>query len=258
MYIYTIRQWLLFFYTYCFFGWIFESTYVSLKTRKWTNRGFMHGPFLPIYGSGAIICLFATIPFRGNYIGMYFAGAIAATVLEYVTGVVMEAMFKVRYWDYSYKKIQFQGHICLTSTIAWGFFAILLVEVLHKPVERINLAIAEIANGYLEEIIVFVVTIYFVADITIAFREAYELRDVLIYLEKIKDKAKAGALAEVEMIKHRVDLMADRVSHRLLTVYPTAKSSRYHESLSMIREHIANRKNKVKQSVLEVLYKKEN
>ncbi len=66
MYHYTFIQWLFFFYFYCFFGWIFESTYVSICKRKFVNRGFMRGPFLPIYGSGAIMMLVVSMPFSGQ------------------------------------------------------------------------------------------------------------------------------------------------------------------------------------------------
>ena len=60
MYVYTPGQWALLFFFYCFCGWVWESCYVSAKQRHWVNRGFLHGPLLPIYGSGAIIILFAT------------------------------------------------------------------------------------------------------------------------------------------------------------------------------------------------------
>ena len=118
MYHYTAIQWLFFFYFYCFFGWCFESTYVSLKSRKLVNRGFCRGPFLPLYGSGAIMMLVVSMPFQDNLVLVYIAGCIGATVLEYVTGVTMEALFKVRYWDYSKNKFNFQGHICLGSSLA--------------------------------------------------------------------------------------------------------------------------------------------
>ena len=62
MYVYTPGQWALLFFFYCFCGWVWESCYVSAKQRHWVNRGFLHGPLLPIYGSGAIIILFATLP----------------------------------------------------------------------------------------------------------------------------------------------------------------------------------------------------
>ena len=93
MYHYTAIQWLFFFYFYCFFGWCFESTYVSLKSRKLVNRGFCRGPFLPLYGSGAIMMLVVSMPFQDNLVLVYIAGCIGATVLEYVTGVTMEALF---------------------------------------------------------------------------------------------------------------------------------------------------------------------
>ena len=97
---YTIFQWLMLFYLYCFFGWCFESTYVSLKQRHFVNRGFMRGPFLPIYGSGAIMMLVVSMPVRDSLVLTYVTGMLGATALEYVTGVAMEALFKVRYWDY--------------------------------------------------------------------------------------------------------------------------------------------------------------
>ena len=133
MYSYTMAQWLFFFYFYCFFGWCFESSYVSIKNRHPVNRGFMRGPFLPLYGSGAVMMLVVSMPFQHNLVLTYIAGCIGATVLEYVTGVVMEALFKVRYWDYSNQKFNFQGQICLSSTLAWGGLTILMTTVVHRP-----------------------------------------------------------------------------------------------------------------------------
>ena len=71
---YTLQQWILYFYVYCFLGWIFESCYVSFRKKEWVNRGFLHGPFLPIYGSGAVMMLFVSEPFKNNLILTYFAG----------------------------------------------------------------------------------------------------------------------------------------------------------------------------------------
>ncbi len=138
---YKAFQWLFFFYLYCFFGWCFESSYVSLKSGRPVNRGFMRGPFLPLYGSGAIMMLIVSSPFQDNILLTYIAGVIGATALEYITGVTMEALFKVRYWDYSKQPFNFQGHICLSSSIAWGFLTILMTRVVHRPVEQFVLLI---------------------------------------------------------------------------------------------------------------------
>ena len=119
---YTLQQWILYFYVYCFLGWIFESCYVSFRKKEWVNRGFLHGPFLPIYGSGAVMMLFVSEPFKNNLILTYFAGVVGATLLELVTGAAMEALLKVRYWDYSNQKFNYKGYICLSSSVAWGIF----------------------------------------------------------------------------------------------------------------------------------------
>lgn len=195
MYHYSIIQWLFFFYFYCFFGWVFESTYVSLKSRKFVNRGFMRGPFLPIYGSGAIMMLVVSMPFQDNIFLTYIAGCIGATALELVTGIVMEALFKVRYWDYSNQKFNYKGHICLSSTIAWGFLTILMTEFVHKYVERVVFAIpVAVVN-----VVTVVVTVYIIIDFTLSFKAAMDLRDILVGLEKAKE--------EMERIQKRLDVL---------------------------------------------------
>lgn len=94
-------------------------------------------PLLPIYGSGAIIILFVTLPVADNLWLVYVLGMLAATLLEYVVGAVMEQLFKVRYWDYTKQPCNLHGYICLTSSIAWGFFSILLVRFIHPPIDRL-------------------------------------------------------------------------------------------------------------------------
>lgn len=195
MHHYTMIQWLFFFYFYCFFGWIFESSFVSLKSRKFVNRGFMRGPFLPIYGSGAIMMLVVSMPFQDNILLTYIAGCIGATVLELVTGVIMEALFKVRYWDYSNQRFNYKGHICLSSTIAWGFLTILMTEVVHKGVEQVVFSIPEAVVT----LVTIVVTVYIIIDFTLSFKAALDLRDVLIGLEKAKE--------EMERIQKRLDVL---------------------------------------------------
>lgn len=195
MYHYTAIEWLFFFYFYCFFGWIFESTYVSIKSRHFVNRGFMRGPFLPIYGCGAIMMLVVSMPFKDNLILTYLAGCVGATLLELVTGMTMEALFKVRYWDYSNQKFNYKGHICLSSTIAWGFLTIFLTEFLHKGVEKIVLSIPY----NILTILTIVLSVYIVVDFTLSFKAALDLRDVLIGLDK--------ARAEMEKIQKRLDVL---------------------------------------------------
>ena len=196
MYHYTFIQWLFFFYFYCFFGWIFESTYVSICKRKFVNRGFMRGPFLPIYGSGAIMMLVVSMPFQDNLILTYLAGCVGATVLELVTGLTMEALFKVRYWDYSNQKFNYKGVICLSSTLAWGFLTLFMTQFLHKIVEALVFRIpAMVVN-----IVTVVLSVGILIDFTLSFKAALDLRSVLVGLEKVRE--------EMERIQKRLDVIA--------------------------------------------------
>ena len=129
MYSYTFRQWLSFFYLYCIFGWCFESAYVSLKQLRPVNRGFLKGPWLPLYGSGAILVLWMTLPFQNSPVEVYVVGLVGATVLEYFTGEAMVRLFKVRYWDYSSYPYNFHGYICLFSAIGFGIAGMLWICV---------------------------------------------------------------------------------------------------------------------------------
>ncbi len=167
-------------YFYCFLGWIWETCYVSVLKAKWVNRGFMRGPFLPIYGSGAIVVLIFTLPFRTNPGLVFVVGMASATILEYFTGAAMEQMFHVRYWDYSNQRLNLNGHICVTSSLAWGMFSVILTLYGHTPVERL----VSCMSINVLEVIVFVLTVYISIDMAESVREAINLKEVLLSLEE--------------------------------------------------------------------------
>lgn len=194
MHVYTTGQWVLLFFFYCFCGWVWESCYVSVCQRRWVNRGFLHGPLLPIYGSGAILILLATIPVAEDLRLVWFFGMLAATVLEYVTGDVMERIFKVRYWDYSNQKCNLNGHICLTSSIAWGFFSILLVRFIHPPIARLLARVPALCVDPLA----FVLTAAFTVDAVRSVQAALNLRDLLARaMEENEELRRLAMRAEV-------------------------------------------------------------
>lgn len=174
---------MLFFYIYCFFGWIIESIYVSVCTGNWVNRGFMRGPVIPIYGTGAIIILFAVIPFRTSPILVFIIGTIAASVLEFVTGFVMERIYKVRYWDYSDKPFNLCGYICLFNSLCWGVLSILLIYLVHSWVEKgvlflNDMVLLSIDSG---------ISSLFIVDLFNSSTTAVELKKMLANSQKLKD-----------------------------------------------------------------------
>lgn len=119
------------FIVYSMLGWLVESIYMSFCNKKLTNRGFGKGPFCPIYGFGAVFGYLLLRPLSDNPILLYFCGAFIATVFEYLVGRLMLKIFGEVWWDYNNKPCNYQGLICLESTIAWGFYAIIVITFLH-------------------------------------------------------------------------------------------------------------------------------
>lgn len=235
MYTYNWYQWLTFFYIYCFFGWIFESVYVSLKKRHFVNRGFLRIPMLPLYGSGAVMMLWVSLPVRNNLLLVYISGVIAATALEYVTGFVMERLFKVRYWDYSNQKFQLHGYICLTSSIAWGFLTILMTEVIHEPISAAVLSL----NSNVLFFCVIITSAVFAADAYESTKEALALGKSLEAITRIKaemDELQARITALKEEAAEQVSLAKEAQAERL-----TAAIESTAELLSAAKEETSER-----------------
>ena len=203
MYEYTWYQWLTFFFIYCFFGWIFESTYVSAKTGHFVNRGFLRLPLLPLYGTGAVMMLWVSLPVKDNLFLVYLAGVIAATILEYVTGWGMEKLFKMKYWDYSNQRFNVKGYICLSSSIAWGFLTIFLTEVVHRRIEHYVLGLPVMVNI----VFVLITTLLFAADTAESVKTALDLAKVLDAMTDMR--------AELDDIQVQMALLKAETSERV-------------------------------------------
>lgn len=141
------------FFIYSFIGWIYESTYVSIRKKTFINRGFVNGPVIPIYGFGALLFYLALWKVRDNFFLTFFGGAILATALEYLTSPLMEAVFHTKWWDYSRFRFNIKGRICLLASILWGFFSILMLNIVHPGIDFIINSIPRRAGEILGYII---------------------------------------------------------------------------------------------------------
>lgn len=203
MYVYSWSQWLLFFFIYCFIGWIIESTYVSVRSLHFVNRGFLRLPMLPLYGSGAIIMLWLSLPVKGNLILVFLFGMVGASLLEYVTGYVMERLFKMKYWDYSNNPFNINGYVCLGTSIAWGFLTLLLTEVVHRPLEWLVLKLDSSVTMYL----VIGISIVFTIDTVHSVKEALDLGRILESMTKLK--------AELEEVQVQMALLKAETTQKV-------------------------------------------
>ena len=207
-YSYSAAQWLLVFYLYCVLGWCFESTVVSVEQRRWVNRGFLRGPMLPIYGFGAVILLHVSLPLQGHPVWSYLACMTAATVFEYIVGVVMEKLFKVKYWDYSKQRFQFQGYICLRSSLCWGFLGLILTGVIHPPINALAVGLPFIGLIIIDVLF----SAAFVSDVVVSVRSALDLAKVLVELDRLREQGaelrkqlSETALVELTNLSYKVE-----------------------------------------------------
>ncbi len=123
----------------CFFlfsiiGWMVESVYMSLCNKKLTNRGFMSGPFCPIYGVGATLGYIILHPLAKNVVMLYIVGAALATLFEFLVARLMIKLFGEVWWDYNEKFCNYKGVVCLESTLAWGLYAVIIITFLFEKV----------------------------------------------------------------------------------------------------------------------------
>ena len=131
MAVYDISVLVLYLAIYSFLGWIVEVLYVFVTTQKLENRGFLTGPFLPIYGVGAVLLVLLVIPYVKNPFLVFLASFLITTALEFVTHLALDKIFHIRLWDYSDKPFNIRGRVCLQNSLMFGVLGLLLIYVLH-------------------------------------------------------------------------------------------------------------------------------
>lgn len=126
---YSIETYILLFFIYSVLGWLIEVVrlYINPKVHRLLNRGFLIGPYLPIYGTGVIFITFLLSKYANDIPALFFLSIITCGILEYLTSYVMEKLFNARWWDYSQRKFNINGRICLETLIPFGIAGVIVV-----------------------------------------------------------------------------------------------------------------------------------
>ena len=199
---YTLLQWAWFFMFYCIFGWCFESTYCSLKSMRLMNRGFCHGPWLPIYGAGGTLFLIFAWPYRANLIVTFLMGMAVGTGLELITGPLMYHIFHMKWWDYSQNPLNFRGYICLGASLGWGAMALFFVHFVHPRVAELTVNWTPI--GYI--VVVTMLYTLFVEDLIFSVLGALDIRKRLENLAANSEEIQQLKLSITEAREHLEEL----------------------------------------------------
>ena len=166
---------------YSVLGWFVESVYMSFCNHRLTNRGFAKGPFCPIYGFGAVIGYLVLNPLSDHYVTLYLTGAFLATTFEYLVGIMMQKLLGEVWWDYTEKPMNYKGIICLESTIAWGFYAVIITMFLHERVLHLIDAMDMAYGRILCIVILAIVTVDYLIRLYLLFKTSIqEEKDRLI------------------------------------------------------------------------------
>ena len=144
----TLEYLFLWFLLYAFIGWVYESVLVSVSERRWVNRGFLNGPLCPIYGCGAVLAIVLLHDFT-NPIEIFLISSFGASILEYITSWGMEKLFHARWWDYSKRKFNIGGRVCLIGAVVFGAFSVVLVLVLHPFVKSLTDRLTDAAFNWI-------------------------------------------------------------------------------------------------------------
>ncbi len=134
-----VYYYILFFLIYSILGWMLEVICMFFNLKKFVNRGFLIGPYCPIYGFCSIIMILYLSKYKDDIIAVFFLASIICAIIEYVISYLMEKIFKVRWWDYSHMKFNLNGRVCLSNTIGFGILGVIIVYLVNPFITKIIL-----------------------------------------------------------------------------------------------------------------------
>lgn len=178
---------IIYFFIYAVIGWICEFFYCGVIDKKFENRGFLFGPYCPIYGAGALLIVYILQPLSHSATGLFFYTIIVCTPMEYFVGWAMEKVFHMRWWDYSNQPLNLNGRICALNSILFGLMGLLLVYVVHPFVVQL---LGQIPTRFDEHTIAVTIIVLIAIDfvlssksLQLAFKHLSELK---VYLEQFR------------------------------------------------------------------------
>lgn len=201
------------FITYSIIGWVIEEIDILILQKKVVNRGFLIGPYCPIYGFGSLFIILFLNKYLDDPIVLFFMTMISCGILEYLTSFIMEKIFKTRWWDYSDEKFNINGRICLETLVLFGIGG-LVISYLAQPfiMSILTLIPANILN-----IIAIILSIIFIIDNIVSFKIILNFKLVATNIRKDYTEEITAKVREVLKKK-------SIFSNRLVKAFPNFKT----------------------------------
>lgn len=204
----------LFFMIYAILGWIVEMFYNYFEQKKIINRGFLIGPYCPIYGVGGLIATVFLTKYKESIFVTFGMSIILFAILEYFTSYMMEKLFKARWWDYSQNKFNINGRICLETLIPFGLLGCLTIYIINPLI----LSLLSVSNPHILRIIAIILFLIFAIDFTISLKIINSFKNTAIKFLK-KDNTE-----EITKKVKEILLSKSVWTRRLIESFPKAKA----------------------------------
>lgn len=210
-----ISKHFLLFIFYSFVGWVLEEIHASYKEGELLNRGFLIGPICPIYGFASIFITDLLVKYKEDALVLFVLSMIVCGLLEYFVSLLLEKIFKVRWWDYSTRKFNIEGRVTLSNLLLFGIAAVVIVYFVHPGVVKFIDSIPQVV------LIVFAIIIFILFALDTLFSVKI-IKKVSSTLEKVTLKINKDSTKE---IKAKVDkILKDKLlSRRFFKAYPNFK-----------------------------------
>lgn len=144
---------ILYFLIYSMIGYLVEVVYCSFGTHKLVNRGFLHGPWLPIYGIGALLMIGVETMIPDHIVLIFVVAVVLTSVVEYIGSWLLERLFGIKLWDYSAKRFNINGRVCLKNSLLFGVLGLFLVYGVHPPIREAVASLDEMSLGVMGHLV---------------------------------------------------------------------------------------------------------
>ncbi|MDE5897101.1 MAG: putative ABC transporter permease, partial [Clostridia bacterium] len=252
----TLYEVFAYFFLYSFLGWVSEVAFHAITAGKFVNRGFLNGPVCPIYGTGVV----AILLILGKWIDtpwlVLLIGIALPTLIELITGWALETFFHNKWWDYSARKFNVKGYICLEFSLLWGIAVLAVTEVVHPAVTWFAGLFGEITGT----VLVALCAAAMIADLTVTVLQVFKLNRKLSELDEVAKKMRVGsefigekianatlkAEAGVKAVKETLtekreralDAVTEKMPARLLKAFPHLQSRKNPDSVALANESL--------------------
>lgn len=193
----------LYFVWYSLLGWCMESTYCSILQHRLINRGFLHLPLCPIYGVGVLIMVNFFTPFTANPLIFYIMATLVMSAWEYFVGWLLETTTHMKYWDYSHRKFNLKGRICLANCLWWGVASYLVIYWVHPATERLLARLPQLWQQGLALVLALAV----LADTVTTIRQLALLSKALSKAEQARVQLELGKKAFQDQMASKKDAL---------------------------------------------------